>query len=213
MTAETPLLHPLVPPGEFDLEVLLGYEPPTRWRPEPGREGDRRAGPHGRARPRSAVAHRRCTCWSMTSSYLTVRASGCGAARMRSTSSSPDPGRRWRSSSRACGTSANGHQYSLHRLAVQRAGRWVVASVTATDQVSYYAQHTEADPTRRSYSIGDQACAEVVRLARAAGRVAVDIETAGPRRTSVQGQGHHHRHRAALVRARRHRRAAPSSGS
>lgn len=51
--------------------------------------------------------------------------------------------------------------------------------MTATDQISYYAQHTEADPTRRSYSIGDQAASEVVRMARAAGRVAVDIETAG----------------------------------
>jgi DNA polymerase-1 len=51
--------------------------------------------------------------------------------------------------------------------------------VTTADQITYYAQHTEADPTRRSYSIGDQAASEVVRMARAAGRVAVDIETAG----------------------------------
>jgi DNA polymerase-1 len=51
--------------------------------------------------------------------------------------------------------------------------------VTLDEQVSFYAQHTEADPTRRSYSIGDQAASEVVRLTRAAGRVAVDIETAG----------------------------------
>lgn len=51
--------------------------------------------------------------------------------------------------------------------------------MTAAGQITYYAQHTEADPTRRSYSIGDQAASEVVRMARAAGRVAVDIETAG----------------------------------
>lgn len=51
--------------------------------------------------------------------------------------------------------------------------------MTITEQITYYAQQTEADPTRRSYSIGDQAASEVVRLARAAGRVAVDIETAG----------------------------------
>jgi DNA polymerase-1 len=49
----------------------------------------------------------------------------------------------------------------------------------SADQVTFYAQHTESDPTRRSYSIGDQAAGEVVRMARAAGRVAVDIETAG----------------------------------
>lgn len=47
------------------------------------------------------------------------------------------------------------------------------------DQVNFYAQHTDADPTRRSYSIGDQAVREVVGLARSAGTVAVDIETAG----------------------------------
>jgi len=51
--------------------------------------------------------------------------------------------------------------------------------MTLTDQINYYAQQTDADPTRRSYSIGDQAATEVVRLAKAAGRVAVDIETQG----------------------------------
>lgn len=48
-----------------------------------------------------------------------------------------------------------------------------------TDQVSFYSQHTEADPTRRSYSVGDQAMREVVRMAQDFGTVAVDIETAG----------------------------------
>jgi len=51
--------------------------------------------------------------------------------------------------------------------------------VTISDQVTFYAQHTDTDPTRRSYSIGDQAMTEVVRLAKSAGRVAVDIETQG----------------------------------
>lgn len=31
-----PQLHPLVPPGEFDLGALLEHEPPSRWSPEPG---------------------------------------------------------------------------------------------------------------------------------------------------------------------------------
>jgi DNA polymerase-1 len=52
-------------------------------------------------------------------------------------------------------------------------------AVTTESQVNFYAQHTETDPTRRSYSIGDQAAVEVVRLAASAGTVAVDIETAG----------------------------------
>lgn len=47
------------------------------------------------------------------------------------------------------------------------------------EEVNYYSQHTEADPTRRSYSIGDQAAREVVRMAASAGTVAVDIETEG----------------------------------
>jgi hypothetical protein len=51
--------------------------------------------------------------------------------------------------------------------------------VTLDEQVSYYAQHTDADPTRRSYSIGDQACVRGGPAGPSAGRVAVDIETAG----------------------------------
>lgn len=51
--------------------------------------------------------------------------------------------------------------------------------MTTTEQIRFYGQHTAVDPTRRSYSIGDQAASEVVRLARSAGRVAVDIETQG----------------------------------
>jgi hypothetical protein len=31
-----PLLHPSIPAGTFDLPRLLAYEPPVRWRPEPG---------------------------------------------------------------------------------------------------------------------------------------------------------------------------------
>lgn len=52
------------------------------------------------------------------------------------------------------------------------------SSDTARGQTNFYAQHTDVDPTRRSYSIGDQAAADVVRLA-AGHVVAVDIETAG----------------------------------
>lgn len=52
-------------------------------------------------------------------------------------------------------------------------------SATATDLITYYAQHTDADPTRRSYAIGDQAAADVVTMARNARTVAVDIETMG----------------------------------
>jgi DNA polymerase family A/3'-5' exonuclease len=51
--------------------------------------------------------------------------------------------------------------------------------VTATDQVNFYSQHTTADPTRRSYSIGEQAASTVVRMAGESGTVSVDIETMG----------------------------------
>lgn len=51
--------------------------------------------------------------------------------------------------------------------------------MTVTEQVNYYSQHTESDPTLRSYSVGDQAMRKVVRLAQDFGTVAVDIETAG----------------------------------
>lgn len=48
-----------------------------------------------------------------------------------------------------------------------------------TDQVTYYSQHTEIDPTRRNYVVGDLAALAVERMAAESGTVAVDIETAG----------------------------------
>lgn len=51
--------------------------------------------------------------------------------------------------------------------------------MTITDQVNFYSQHTEYDPTRRSYSVGEQAASRVVRMAAEAGTVAVDTETMG----------------------------------
>lgn len=47
------------------------------------------------------------------------------------------------------------------------------------DETRFYSQHTTQDSTRRSWSIGNQAVTEVVRMTREAGTVAVDIETAG----------------------------------
>lgn len=52
-------------------------------------------------------------------------------------------------------------------------------TASTTEQVNFYAQHTAADPTRRSYSVGEQAARTVVRMAAEAPFVAVDIETAG----------------------------------
>lgn len=51
--------------------------------------------------------------------------------------------------------------------------------MTTAGQINYYSQHTEQDPTRRSYSVGEQAATSVVRMAAEAGTVAVDIETQG----------------------------------
>lgn len=47
------------------------------------------------------------------------------------------------------------------------------------DQINYYSQHTAKDPTRRSYVVGETAARQVVRAAREADAIAVDIETAG----------------------------------
>jgi DNA polymerase-1 len=49
----------------------------------------------------------------------------------------------------------------------------------ALEEVSFYSQHTVLDPTRRAYLGGELAVTGVVRMAAEAGRVAVDIETAG----------------------------------
>lgn len=49
--------------------------------------------------------------------------------------------------------------------------------MTAT-QINFY-QHTEGDPTRRSYVVGDDAASGVVAMVQKSGTVAVDIETAG----------------------------------
>lgn len=47
------------------------------------------------------------------------------------------------------------------------------------EQTRFFSQHTELDPTRRSYVIGDQAALGVGRATADAGTIAVDIETAG----------------------------------
>jgi DNA polymerase I len=46
-------------------------------------------------------------------------------------------------------------------------------------QINFYSQHCESDPTRRSYSIGEQAASTAVEMAAKNGRIAVDIETQG----------------------------------
>jgi len=51
--------------------------------------------------------------------------------------------------------------------------------VTITDQINFYSQHTVSDPTRRSYSVGEQAARGVVRMAAEAGTISADIETMG----------------------------------
>jgi DNA polymerase I len=53
-----------------------------------------------------------------------------------------------------------------------------VVTVTAA-RTRFYGRHTEADPTRRSYVVGEDAAREVARVAGESGRVSVDIETAG----------------------------------
>jgi hypothetical protein len=125
MTAETPLLHPLVPPGEFDLEVLLGYEPPTRWRPE---EGEKVIGELVRVVEQTSFGRSAPTLYLLVDDehYITVRASGV-VLRGALDELKPRPGEKVAIKFEGMQTSAAGHQYRLHRFAVQRAGRWQVA--------------------------------------------------------------------------------------
>lgn len=52
-------------------------------------------------------------------------------------------------------------------------------SVISEGPINFYSQHTDQDPTRRSYSYGEQAATTVVRMAAEAGTIAVDTETMG----------------------------------
>jgi hypothetical protein len=124
MTTTAPQLHPLVPPGPFDLEALLEFEPPTRWRPEPG---EKVIGELVRTAEKTSFGRAAPTLYLLVDDrYVTVRASGV-VLRGALDELRPNPGEPVAIKFEGMRTSAAGHQYALYRLAVKRAGSWKVA--------------------------------------------------------------------------------------
>lgn len=127
-----PMLHPHIPAGEFDLPTLLAYEPPTRWRPEPGEKvqgelvkiEERRS--FGRSAPTLFILVPPATGDPHDERYVTVRASGVvlrgGLDELR-----PEPGEQVALKYEGMRKTADGQrEYAYHRLGVRRGGRWAV---------------------------------------------------------------------------------------
>lgn len=121
-----PQLHPLVPPEPFDLQALLAHEPPTRWRPEPG---EKVIGELVRVAEKTSWGRAAPTLYLLVGDerYVTVRASGV-VLRGALDELKPHTGELLAVKFEGFRESAAGHRYALHRMAVKRAGRWVVAS-------------------------------------------------------------------------------------
>jgi len=126
-----PQLHPLIPPGPFDLVTLLAHEPPVRWRPEPG---ERLTGELVRLVDKTAFGQNAPTMYLLVPAtddsparYVTVRASGV-VLRNAVTALKPIPGEDIALKFEGLRVSAAGRPYALNRMAVRRAGAWVVAT-------------------------------------------------------------------------------------
>jgi hypothetical protein len=133
MTTELVQLHPLIPPGEFDLDELLKFEPPTRWHPEPGERVD---GVLAKEDERTTFGKSAPTLFLLVPPnfedihdhrYVVVRASGV-VLRGAVDQLRPRPGERVALKYEGKRPTADGsREYAYHRMAVQRDGRWVVA--------------------------------------------------------------------------------------
>jgi len=125
MTDEVSQLHPLVPPEPFDLAALLEHEPPTRWRPE---EGEKVVGELVRTAEKTSFGRSAPTLYLLVDDgrYVTVRASGV-VLRGALEELKPKPGELLALKFEGFRESAAGHRYALHRMAVRRHGKWVLA--------------------------------------------------------------------------------------
>jgi hypothetical protein len=130
MTTDAPQLHPLIPAGEFDLTTLLEYEPPTRWRPEPG---EKVVGELDRIVEKTSFGHAAPTIYLLVPAedgaevrYLTVRASGV-VLRGAVGELNPAPGERIAIKFEGMRESGEGRKYAMYRMAVKRASGWVEA--------------------------------------------------------------------------------------
>jgi hypothetical protein len=126
-----PLLHPSIPPGLFDLNQLLEYEPPVRWRPEPG---ERIQGVLHKVDVRRSFGQAAPTLFVMVPPhyedehqwrYLVVRASGVvlrGAVKALN----PKVGEEVAALYTGMRETADGaREYAHYQFAVRRDGRWL----------------------------------------------------------------------------------------
>jgi len=127
-----PQLHPSIPAGRFELTELLSYEPPTRWRPEPGdkvigrlvKNEERRS--FGRSAPTLFILVPPATGDPHDERYVTVRASGVV---MRSALDQLKPGAGEQVAIKYEGrrpTADGQREYAYYRFAVRRKDVWVI---------------------------------------------------------------------------------------
>lgn len=128
-----PLLHPHIPAGSFELGELLEFEPPTRWRPEPG---ERVQGTLVKIDERSSFGKPAPTMFVLVPPnaedihehrYVVVRASGV-VLRGAVDELKPTPGEEIALKYEGKRKTSDGtREYAHHRMAVRRNGRWEVA--------------------------------------------------------------------------------------
>ena len=127
-----PMLHPRIPAGEFELSALLAYEPPARWRPEPGervqgeliKNEERKS--FGRPAPTLFILVPPTTDDPHLERYMTVRASGV-MLRGALDELKPRPGEEIALKYEGMRSTADGQrEYAYYRMAVRRSGRWAV---------------------------------------------------------------------------------------
>jgi hypothetical protein len=120
-----PMLHPLVPAGEFDLHALLEHDPPTRWHPE---EGDRLSGTVVKVEDKAAFGTVAPVLFVMIEqSYITLR---CGGVVLRGALQSlrPQPDEEVLVKYEGKQKTVDGQrEYAMYRMAVKRDGKWVTA--------------------------------------------------------------------------------------
>lgn len=128
-----PLLHPSIPPDRFELSDLLAYEPPTRWRPDPGERVQGRLvkleerTSFGRAAPTLFVLVPPNSGDEHEHRYVVVRASGV-VLRGALDDLKPRADEEVALLYEGMKPTADGtREYAMYRMAVRRGGRWAVA--------------------------------------------------------------------------------------
>ena len=128
-----PLLHPHIPAGEFDLNELLEFEPPTRWHPE---EGEKVQGQLVKLEERTTWGRSAPTLFILVPpnledihehKYVVVRASGV-VLRGALEDLDPLPGETVAIKYEGKKPTSDGtREYAMYRFAVRRDRQWLVA--------------------------------------------------------------------------------------